>query len=197
MNNRINIARYESISEVNGPGRRAVLWVQGCPKRCKGCWNPEFLEFHSRQTVDASVLVEQIVNDAASYDLEGFTLSGGEPFAQAGPLAFLVKKLKDADLSAFAFSGYTLDEIRKLDPDGVRLLGLLDILVDGEYRQDLKCSLKWRSSTNQTIHFLTPRYRPEEFDLDRSAQEFEIHIDSNASRITGFPEPSLLTSLRK
>lgn len=197
MNTTINVARYEPLSEVNGPGRRAVVWVQGCPKRCKGCWNPGFLEFHSRQMLSVDSLAAQVMSDAKKHGLEGITLSGGEPFAQAGGLADLLSELHTADLTAFAFSGYTMDEIQALGPDAERLLGQLDILVDGEYRQDLKCSLLWRSSTNQTVHFLTPKYRSQDFDLEQTSQEFEIHIDPDASRITGFPEPSILASLRK
>lgn len=26
-------------SRVNGPGLRAVLWLQGCLLHCPGCWN--------------------------------------------------------------------------------------------------------------------------------------------------------------
>jgi anaerobic ribonucleoside-triphosphate reductase activating protein len=197
MNTTINVARYEPLSEVNGPGRRAVVWVQGCPKRCKGCWNPGFLEFHSRQALSVDSLAAQVMSDAQKHGLEGITLSGGEPFAQAGALADLLSELHAADLTAFAFSGYTVDEIHSLGPDAERLLGQLDILVDGEYRHDLKCSLRWRSSTNQIVHFLTSKYRSQDFDLEQTSQEFEIHIDPDASRITGFPEPSILASLRK
>ena len=31
-------AQMES-SQVNGPGRRAVIWVQGCSLGCTGCFN--------------------------------------------------------------------------------------------------------------------------------------------------------------
>ena len=36
--------RYHNITKddmLNGEGLRVVLWVSGCPHRCKGCHNPQ------------------------------------------------------------------------------------------------------------------------------------------------------------
>ena len=73
-------------SEVNGPGIRAVVWVQGCPFRCEGCFNERFLPFSPAQQVSVSELAGTILSLPG---IDGVTFSGGEPFAQAGPLAEL------------------------------------------------------------------------------------------------------------
>jgi anaerobic ribonucleoside-triphosphate reductase activating protein len=38
---KINLFRYHAPVEVLGPGKRAVIWVQGCPFGCSGCIVPE------------------------------------------------------------------------------------------------------------------------------------------------------------
>jgi pyruvate-formate lyase-activating enzyme len=35
----LNIMGYVDESAVNGPGTRAVVWVQGCLRECAGCFN--------------------------------------------------------------------------------------------------------------------------------------------------------------
>jgi anaerobic ribonucleoside-triphosphate reductase activating protein len=47
MNNSLllNFATWLPRSRANGPGTRMVIWLQGCPFRCIGCQNPEYLEF--------------------------------------------------------------------------------------------------------------------------------------------------------
>ena len=40
-------------SHVNGPGNRAVVFVQGCRLGCAGCWNPQT---HAFKGADWSVV---------------------------------------------------------------------------------------------------------------------------------------------
>ncbi len=195
MNNAISIAHYEPLSEVNGPGRRAVLWVQGCPKRCKGCWNPDFLAFKPSLISSVEEVANKILADASSYSLEGITLSGGEPFAQPAPLTKLLSMIKEFGLTTFAFSGYTIAEIRNLGRDATNLLSLLDVLVDGEYQERLKKPLLWRSSQNQVVHFLSERYVSWKGLINATDPEFEVTIDSDSTKLTGFPEKGILKLL--
>ena len=37
----INTHDFLAVSEVNGPGKRSVLWVQGCCFDCPCCFNQE------------------------------------------------------------------------------------------------------------------------------------------------------------
>ena len=45
---RLTLARTLPRSAANGPGERFVLWVQGCPLACPGCWNPDTWAFERR-----------------------------------------------------------------------------------------------------------------------------------------------------
>ena len=42
---RLQVAQIVPCTEAEGPGRRFALWFQGCPLRCPGCCNPEFIPF--------------------------------------------------------------------------------------------------------------------------------------------------------
>lgn len=121
--------------------------------------------------------------------IEGITLSGGEPFDQAEALLPFAKKIISRGLSFMAFSGYTLEEL-KSDPVKRQLLNLMDILVDGEYMESLACTRLWRSSFNQTVYLLSPRYQHWASELERPVQEVEITIEQNRLTVTGFPSVS-------
>ncbi len=198
MPRKIELAQILPISEVNGPGRRAVVWVQGCPKRCPACWNPDYLKFGSPWKLTPEELVETVKQETRDFSLiEGVTFSGGEPFAQAGALVPAAKLLKRAGLSVMSYSGYTMSEIYEMKTPFTSLLDQLDILVDGEYVKELRCDRLWRSSLNQQVHFLTDRYRCFEHEIAGEAREFEVSISGQETKVTGFPEESFLKSFRR
>ncbi len=87
----LNIARWIERSAVNGPGERFVLWLQGCPLRCPGCWNPDTWDFRPRQMIDPQDLIT-LVSEVSG--IEGVTLTGGEPFSQAAALIPVVRALR-------------------------------------------------------------------------------------------------------
>jgi hypothetical protein len=57
---------FEPRSLVNGPGVRAVLWVQGCGRRCPGCFNPDFLPREGGRTVPVAEVIQWIRAAAAA-----------------------------------------------------------------------------------------------------------------------------------
>lgn len=121
---------------------------------------------------------------------EGITLLGGEPFAHAAAALVAVRAQK-AGLSVMTFSGYELEDLR----NGAilwanDLLAATDILVDGPYRKDLPdASRRWIGSTNQRIHFLTDRYRPDEAAWTQR-DTLEIRWNGSELSVNGFPAVS-------
>ncbi|MFM7199195.1 MAG: 4Fe-4S single cluster domain-containing protein [Myxococcota bacterium] len=177
----LNLARTLSRSAVNGPGERFVLWVQGCPLQCEGCWNPDTWAFTPRQSWSVEALEAEIISQP---DLEGVTFTGGEPFAQAQALAALATRVRARGLSVVIFTGYTRAELTSRDAQ--KLLAQTDLLIAGRYDQTQPLDGRgWRGSSNQQVHFLTERYGPE---VLMEATALEIHLYSDgALTLTGFP----------
>lgn len=186
---RLNVARTIARSAVNGPGERFVIWVQGCPLACPGCWNPDTWSFEPRDAQHVDELIQVIL---ATPDIEGVTFTGGEPFAQAPALAEIASAVREAGLSVFIFTGYDLDELRA--PQQLRLLGSTDVLVAGRYEHTRRAdALRWRGSSNQEIHFLTRRYTSASL---QGSDEVEIHLDGAGNiSISGFPTTGLLSAI--
>ena len=181
----LNIMGYVSESEVNGPGTRAVVWVQGCSRECPGCFNTESWPFEVNQLISIDEMAEQILANPRN---EGVTFSGGEPFWQAEALALLAQKLKASGLSVMSFTGFTLKELQsEKAPAGAReLLAQLDILVDGPFVESVAINSPDSpvSSRNQKVHIFNPAFQDK---ISWASDQIEIHVLKDGSRvITGF-----------
>lgn len=152
----LRIHQFLPQSRVNGPGVRAVLWVQGCSLGCPGCFNPETHSFESGE----SVLVDDLLARLAALEgtIEGLTISGGEPLQQRLPLLHLLGRVRqETSLTTLLFSGFTWAEIQQM-PDAEALLACLDVLIAGRYEAGQRLARELRGSANKTVHFLTNRY---------------------------------------
>ncbi len=156
----INLALQVACTEAEGPGERFAIWVQGCPLRCRGCCNPEFLADVPRVQRTAAAVLRDIGKAQRERGIEGISLLGGEPTRQAVALAVVAEGAQALGLSVMVFSGFTLAALREEGAPGVaRLLAATDLLVDGAY-DDTRRTTKRRyiGSDNQVLHFLTDRY---------------------------------------
>jgi len=154
----LRLFRRESHCRVLGPSVRAVLWVQGCQLACPGCLVPNSWSRRGGERHTVSDLVDWVL---AIEDIEGLTLSGGEPTEQTSALVELITRLREhRDLGVVCYTGHYLEELGADHP----LLRHVDLLIDGPYRKELHADLLWRGSSNQRLHWLTPRYRRPESD---------------------------------
>ena len=187
----LQIAQIVPHTEAEGPGCRFALWFQGCPLRCPGCCNPEMLPFEGGRAVALGVLVEQIEEAARSHGVEGVTLLGGEPLAHAAGAAALARAVRQRGLTVMVFSGYTLEEARRMPDAAVAdLLSLTDILVDGPYlREQPEARRRWIGSANQRIHFLSDRYRADD-PRWLLPNTLEIRLRGTELTVNGFPARS-------
>lgn len=181
----LNIMGYVDESEVNGPGCRAVVWVQGCLRECPGCFNPSSWSFEPNQLITIDELADRIL---ANPNNTGVTFSGGEPFWQALALSQLAQKVKTSGLNVMSFSGYTLEELKQptAPPHAQALLNQLDLLIDGPYTesQAINDPNSLVSSRNQRVHIFNPALADR---LTWASDQMEIHILKDGSRIiTGF-----------
>jgi anaerobic ribonucleoside-triphosphate reductase activating protein len=191
----LNVAAWEERSIVNGPGERFVLWVQGCPFRCRGCFNPDYLKFNERPGFRVGELAERI---KSVNGIEGVTYSGGEPMAHAKALYFLSRELKKVELTIVCYSGYTLEELKGLDDPWVdRLLSCIDVLIDGRYDRLKPANLPLRGSSNQRVHFLTNTYAHLARKVERERKDVEIIIGANTFVATGIFDVEFLNQLER
>ena len=177
----INLHSTIKSSRVNGPGDRFVIWTQGCRKMCKNCYNPETWSHYRNNLIDIDLLVEEIKNSSIS----GVTISGGDPFEQPEELFYLLREIKQLDLSdgVIVFSGYTIDEIQVRE-ELRKSLDYIDVLIDGLYIDEKRITNGLAGSSNQEFHFLTDKISRDSINID---QEVEIHSLGELIQITGFP----------
>ena len=155
----MNYANIKHHDVANGPGIRVSLFVSGCTHHCKGCFNAEAWSFtygepFTQQTVEEILLALQ-----PAY-IQGLSLLGGEPFEPENQPAVLdlVRQVKQAypEKNIWCFSGYLYDDLAagKIGDGAVTraLLGLVDVLVDGEFiLARKKLQLRFRGSENQRL----------------------------------------------
>ncbi len=125
-----NIQRF---SIHDGPGIRTIIFLKGCPLRCRWCCNPESQEWKHETIVTAGVtkevgrdvtvgeVMEEILRDRVYYNRSGgggVTLSGGECLWQPDFSEALLKASKEYGIStAIETTGYAeMDVIRRLLP---------------------------------------------------------------------------------
>jgi anaerobic ribonucleoside-triphosphate reductase activating protein len=187
----LQVAQVVPCTEAEGPGRRFALWFQGCPLRCPGCCNPEMLPFRGGTPCALASVLGQVDGAARTQGVEGITLLGGEPLAHAAGAAALARAVRGRGLTVMVFSGYTLEEARRLpDPAVADLLALTDILVDGPYLRDQpEPRRRWVGSANQRVHFLTERYRADD-PRWLLANTLEIRLRGPELTVNGFPARS-------
>ncbi len=144
----LRIAGFIEESIVDGPGLRFVLFLQGCPIHCPGCQNPQTWDPDGGTLVSSADILDKIRHDPI---VHGVTFSGGEPFEQAKALLPLAVELKKLGYHLMAFSGHTLEQLVPRE-DCLKLLDLLDLLVDGPYIEGQRSlELRFRGSRNQRI----------------------------------------------
>ncbi|MBD2211755.1 radical SAM protein [Nostoc linckia FACHB-104] len=181
----LNIMGYVDESEVNGPGCRAVVWVQGCSRECPGCFNPASWSFAVNQLISVDTLAENILKKPRN---TGVTFSGGEPFWQAPALASLARKLKAAGLNVMSFTGFTLKQLQSesAPPGSQDLLEQLDILIDGPFVESLAIHSPNSpvSSSNQRVNIFNPDFQDK---ITWASDQIEIHVFKDGSRlVTGY-----------
>ena len=162
--------RYGQIRKydiANGPGIRCSLFVTGCRRHCKGCFNEEYQSFQAGKEFNEDSF-QELLSYYTNQNVTGLTILGGEPFEPENTktLAETIIRLKKVIWKpVWIYSGYKFEELTECEdflsaPSNVTeeqlyrlaLLGLCEVLVDGEFDESLKDpSLRFRGSFNQRI----------------------------------------------
>lgn len=191
----INYSHFVTNTEFLGPYQRSVLWVQGCCFSCEGCISPE-MQKSGGHFADTQTLANILLSDK---NIEGVTISGGEPFLQSDSLAEMLMLMKNKrDIGIIVYSGFKLDELEKKSDKSVKkLLSLTDILIDGRYVKSLDDGIAYRGSSNQNIICLSGRYeKAAKTYYGNYPRKTEIRIDHNRLVLVGVPSESTLAAVR-
>lgn len=147
---RISLARIYYPVKVLGPGSRVGIWMNGCARDCIGCVSPELKTYDSSKEVTVSEIIQMIRR--IRYPIDGFTISGGEPFYDPEALDALVQRLAGICDDILIFSGCTMEELRAQKNESVdSVLNTCAALIDGAYMKELNDGRGLRGSSNQRV----------------------------------------------
>lgn len=185
-----DIVRLHNVAlrtKVLGPGERAAIWFQGCQRSCKGCMSPSSRPLDGGMLASISKLCRVVL---AQEGLEGVTISGGEPFLQPESLDSLLTFLREkSELGIIIYTGYTIEQLReKNDPHINNVLDhLADLLIDGEYVEELNDGASLKGSSNQRVIHLTDRYRSWQPLYEGTKRDVEVILTAGESFLIGIP----------
>lgn len=152
----MSIHKIEAKSHVDGPGERTVLFTQGCAIHCPGCQNRHMWEIEDGRVEPVDEIAKTL--KALAGPGGSVTISGGEPFAQAGALAELVRQLKTVYgiTHIIVYSGFTWEFLTHPEQpvdfhiSVMAALSYIDVLVDGPFIKALDDPfIAYRGSRNQ------------------------------------------------
>lgn len=146
--------RYSKIRKMdisNGPGVRVSVFMQGCTFHCKNCFNPETHDFNGGKEF-TSDKIDLILSLAEPEYIVGLSILGGEPLhprnLEGSTVLAKAFKARYPQKSIWVWSGFLFDR----DLAGKEILQYIDVLVDGQYVDELHSPLlKWKGSSNQRV----------------------------------------------
>lgn len=186
----MRIAFYREKTTCLGPYIRFALWVQGCMKNCNNCIAPSHRLLSGGYEIGEEELAQIIIQQESC---EGITISGGEPMLQADALTNLIRLVRKIrkDYGVIVYTGYTIEELQELtlhNESIVSFLNCIDLLIDGEYIDDLNNDSGYMGSSNQRLIPLTQRYQDEiENYYKIVGRKTEIVFEHDQAYLIGIP----------
>ena len=171
------IARVLFPVNVLGIGNRVGIWTSICKHKCIGCSNPELWEANDSQKVSIEEIFNTInqINDFKKID--GFTITGGDPFYQVKELRKLIEKLLLISDDIIVYTGFSIEELKnKNDEDIEYILNHIAILIDGRYVKELNDNSFMVGSSNQRKIILNNKYK----------KIYEDYFNNNTNQIQNF-----------
>lgn len=149
----------------NGEGICVSLWMQGCPHRCKNCFNQCTWDFDGGTKASTWEIGKKICNELIPADgiIRNFSVLGGEPLYEDNiwdvNLIISMVREKYPNIKIFLWTGYTIEELIEIlkykyyqGKELKNILNNINYLIEGRFIEEQKdLTLKWRGSRNQRI----------------------------------------------
>jgi len=180
-----------------GPGQRFGLWFQGCTIGCAGCVSVD--TWNSKAGVESTA--DQVIEELASYpDVEGLTISGGEPLEQLDELVELLHAVRDVapHLDVLVYTGYPEADLHSPRFDEVK--SLVDAIIAGPFDSRTADSEHWRGSSNQSLLITSERGRDVILPWVTSptvAHQLQVGMEEDRVWIIGIPRRGDLPRLAR
>lgn len=185
MGTKISLGRIYYPVLALGPGRRVGIWLNGCNRRCDGCISPELQMYD----VTKEVAITDVMKMVSSIEspIEGFTISGGEPFYNPEALNELVLSLANISDDILIYSGYTIEELKARNDAFINsVLHTCSALIDGPYIKKLNNNIGLKGSSNQRCwifkHF--DKYK----DIDSTERMLQTVVYGDKVLTIGIPQ---------
>lgn len=150
---KFNVAYIKLCTKTEGPYKRCCIWFQGCNINCKGCCNKDLQPLIPNHIVSFDELINIVKEAKTKFDIEGITLSGGEPSLQKSLKGFN-DEIHKLGLGIIMFSGKEKSQLVS------ELVGSVDLLIDGPFIESLLDEKRvLLGSTNKNLTFITERYK--------------------------------------
>ena len=171
------IARILYPVKVLGPGNRVGIWLDGCDHHCKGCSNPELWETDEKYRTDIKQVMRLIGSIKEQHEIDGFTITGGDPMKQPPALRVLLPELVKITSDILLYTGFDYEDIKNNYAD---ILKQVAVLIDGKYVEELNEEELLKGSSNQRIIVLKDAYR----------DKYNDYMATHVSEIQNFTTPT-------
>jgi anaerobic ribonucleoside-triphosphate reductase activating protein len=155
------LGKYNSIiynDTANAPGISVSVYLQGCPHKCEGCFNPETWDFNAGEKFTIKILSDIFNNKINANGIKRkLCILGGEPLAPQNLFStmHLVKAAKMTKTPCYIWTGYLYEDLlekAKTNATIALILGTADFLIDGPFKlNERDVTLKMRGSRNQRV----------------------------------------------
>lgn len=199
MSQNVFVSRLHWPVTTLGYGQRIGIWFQGCSIGCKGCCSADTWTPTAEHQITVGDLLDWVQAQPLD-EVDGFTISGGEPFDQPFALARLlhglrsVRNRKDGQSrDLLIYSGYPW--IRLLSRD-YAALRLVDAVISEPFIAT-RPGDHLRGSGNQKLHYITDlgRDRSLAISAKNSAPKMQMHFDGKSVWLIGIPREKDLSRL--
>lgn len=173
------IARVLFPVKVLGPGNRVGIWVAGCSHECKGCSNPELWKRDKKYLITKNKFCEIILSISNRFKVDGFTLTGGDPFFNASDLNDILEVITTVSEDVLVYTGYSYSGLLS-KTEYKQCLDRIAVLIDSPYVESLNNNSFLRGSSNQKIIILKEEYKDKyERYLKEGKNEIQNFMTSN------------------